>query len=1054
MRTKKLRITGIVFLLFLLMGCLSGYSFAETESWDGKTADTGWYEENQNAVSYTIETPAQLAGLAAIVNGTAEGLAQDDFQGQEICLGADLDLRGEEWTPIGTAKNSASGSFVKAESAAFQGTFDGKGHKIENLKISDSEDGAALFGYIGTDSSVKELTVSGAVSAENHAAGIAAVAGGVIENVTNCVDVTVAGNYAGGICSQDAGTLRITSCGNTGTINQSSRVESTGRMGGIIGCADSGAHVRIEKCFNTGDITGYQYIGGIIGGQFGDADVDACFNTGGLTGISFGKVYLGGIVGKSQGGTITNCYNRGDIYDAHWAAGNIRAVGGIAGCEEGRTSGTTAITNCYTTGSIDANTSNMEEGSNFIYEVGNISGGNSTTSKNGMKYENCYYLENRIAFADKSHAGYIHWADVYKADPGLWDTEYITKKTDEEMKSAGFPLEVGDAFVEDSDNENGGYPILYWQAGLDEPQPSYEINAAVYGDEKAGVSIQKSARAGDSVDFSITDLASGKSIQKIVIADVSGKNISYTKNSESWEFTMPQRNVFIEVYIGTEPRQDARAYSVQIDPELDGIWSLDVESDYETDGKISEGATVLVTVKKDSDAQMTSLEGITVSGAEETEIACYKETKDSLGNGVTGVYAFPMPGRDITISPKAGYQNFTISVKEGAEGETKAVKTYSRADMLELAEKETLYFSGYASDTEAFIGKAEQAVTLTALLADSGLSKYCKEGTVFQVYGVDNMYQTYTYDTLYGTQRYYYPNIIKGGTAEKKAEGKVAVDMMLTIKSYMASQSDGDVEEKRCDTLMAYRFVFGQTEKEFNQGIPSVENKANSAMPKCVNGIVLIVDPEQEEPSTEPAKPTTEPTKPEQKAPAAPSTAKAARASYNSVTVSWSKVSSADGYEVYRAKSKAGAYSRIAKVASASKVKYTNKSLATGTTYYYKVRAYRVVDGTTVYSGFSKVVSAKPTLSKTTVTLKAGKKRAQVKWKKVTGASGYQVYRSLKKTKSFKKVKTITKGSTVKYTNKKLKKGKRYYYKVRAYRNVGGKKVYGAYSAVKSVKVK
>lgn len=179
---------------------------------------------------------------------------------------------------------------------------------------------------------------------------------------------------------------------------------------------------------------------------------------------------------------------------------------------------------------------------------------------------------------------------------------------------------------------------------------------------------------------------------------------------------------------------------------------------------------------------------------------------------------------------------------------------------------------------------------------------------------------------------------------------------------------------------------------------------------------------------------------------------KASATAYNKIKISWSARSGADGYEVYQAKG-SGAYKKIADC-KASVKQYTRTGLATGTTYKYKVRAYKTVEGTKVYSAFSAVKSAKPALAKTTVKLTAGKKKITVKWKKVSGASGYQIYRSLKKTKGFKKIKTITKGSTVKYTNKKLKKGKRYYYKVRAYRKVSGKKVYSSYSAVKYKKTK
>ena len=79
---------------------------------------------------------------------------------------------------------------------------------------------------------------------------------------------------------------------------------------------------------------------------------------------------------------------------------------------------------------------------------------------------------------------------------------------------------------------------------------------------------------------------------------------------------------------------------------------------------------------------------------------------------------------------------------------------------------------------------------------------------------------------------------------------------------------------------------------------------------------------------------------------------------------------------------------------------------------------------------------------------------AKLTWKKVTGATGYQVYRSRKKSSGFKRITTIKKNSTVRYTNKKLRKGRTYYYKIRAYRTVNGKTVYGKFTTVKAVKIK
>lgn len=79
------------------------------------------------------------------------------------------------------------------------------------------------------------------------------------------------------------------------------------------------------------------------------------------------------------------------------------------------------------------------------------------------------------------------------------------------------------------------------------------------------------------------------------------------------------------------------------------------------------------------------------------------------------------------------------------------------------------------------------------------------------------------------------------------------------------------------------------------------------------------------------------------------------------------------------------------------------------------------------------------------------KKTAKLTWKKAANAEGYEVYRSVKKKKGFKKAATV---KTATYKNKKLKKGKTYYFKVRSFNVVNGKKVYSSFSSVKKVKIK
>lgn len=84
-----------------------------------------------------------------------------------------------------------------------------------------------------------------------------------------------------------------------------------------------------------------------------------------------------------------------------------------------------------------------------------------------------------------------------------------------------------------------------------------------------------------------------------------------------------------------------------------------------------------------------------------------------------------------------------------------------------------------------------------------------------------------------------------------------------------------------------------------------------------------------------------------------------------------------------------------------------------------------------------------------------GKKKAIIKWTKSTDASGYYIYRATSKRGTYKKIATITKKTTVKYTDKKaLKSKKTYYYKVVAYKKTNGLTATSSASGIKGVKIK
>lgn len=177
----------------------------------------------------------------------------------------------------------------------------------------------------------------------------------------------------------------------------------------------------------------------------------------------------------------------------------------------------------------------------------------------------------------------------------------------------------------------------------------------------------------------------------------------------------------------------------------------------------------------------------------------------------------------------------------------------------------------------------------------------------------------------------------------------------------------------------------------------------------------------------------------------------AVSAGYNSVRLTWGKVSGANGYRIYRSTSKDGQYTCIGAAKKGSLLTFTDKKAIIGTNYYYVVRAYRMVDDSMVKSSASNTLRAKAVMTAPALKVSSSSNAASLIWTKVKGAQGYQICRSTSKNGTYTRIRTLENATS--YKNARLSKGKTYYYKVRAYRVVNGKKVYGTYSAVKSVKI-
>ncbi len=250
---------------------------AGTVKWDGTTIDTAWYVEDPSASEYVIKDGADLAGLAALVNGTDE---RDPvrFAGKTIIISDDIDLNDKEWTPIG---NKLENSFLGTIMAQEIKDDSGNAHTpaIYNLKITDGEKYTGLFGYfLGNAKNVhiKNVEISGQ-----------GCVGGLAGNIQNMANRSIMN------CSVENGYIRQ----STGTDGDD---VVGGQFGGILG-----------RAYNLG--------GGIIGCS--------------VSGVEIGgnRCQAGGIVGSTYNTNLTLCEVSGCelISDGEW--GFSTAAGGIVG---------------------------------------------------------------------------------------------------------------------------------------------------------------------------------------------------------------------------------------------------------------------------------------------------------------------------------------------------------------------------------------------------------------------------------------------------------------------------------------------------------------------------------------------------------------------------------------------------------------------------------------------------------------------------------------------------------------------------------------------------
>ncbi|MGM9695218.1 MAG: InlB B-repeat-containing protein, partial [Alloprevotella sp.] len=238
--------------------------------------------KNRFATTYTLTTAAQLHALANIVNGTAEGVDQNDFAGKTVKLGADIELNDVSWFDLwgNSVTPQRFPSIANNASYPFNGTFDGQGHVIRGLFITcpnPDNDQYGLFGYLGADADVHDVVLEKACIVKQRALD------------------------AGLLAANSKG--KVTRCGAEGKII-SQIIETYTVNGGLIGVAENGSS--ISQCYALVDMdVRYDCCGGLVGTLKGT--LDNSFARGSVRFSAAGG--FGGVTSRFEGEAFTNCFS-------------------------------------------------------------------------------------------------------------------------------------------------------------------------------------------------------------------------------------------------------------------------------------------------------------------------------------------------------------------------------------------------------------------------------------------------------------------------------------------------------------------------------------------------------------------------------------------------------------------------------------------------------------------------------------------------------------------------------------------------------------------------
>ena len=395
--------------------------------------------------NYLVGDVVSLKSLAKFVNGG------NKLQGKSVKLTADIDLAGEEWTPIGNSTNT------------FNGTFDGNGKSIKNLNIVETEakEGKAYIGFFGY---AKNATIKN-VTFEN-----------VNLNIP-CLDIDHSQGHIGAV----AGSLEGTSTIENVTVKGDIKVYATQAANGasrvaVVAGGNSYGNVTMENVHviaNEGSYLIANNNAGALAGQLQGKSV--CKNCSSNIDVTVNKFFAGGLIGLAAGDQLfENCHTTGDIAVVAGREGRAHdqyRVGGIAGGWADGKNNVCTLTNCSYTGNVSGKNSDGSVADPLDY-AGYVGRGytlagcqGSTVVIDGIKYiqryndvenagiyyvvdaeGNCFVGDADTLVAALENKYGVIFTDNIKIDPAAMSNAYgttgINVKNGQTIDGKGFTLDI------------------------------------------------------------------------------------------------------------------------------------------------------------------------------------------------------------------------------------------------------------------------------------------------------------------------------------------------------------------------------------------------------------------------------------------------------------------------------------------------------------------------------------------------------------------------------------------------------------------------------------